>query len=298
MAVAVALTLTPGPATAPVVKPAGWNGTAYTIVAHRCNGSVYTEQTSVGCVKAAAKGATYLEGDIRFTSTGIPVMLHNPDMGVFGAPSVLIANITTTQAFQYVSPLNQNIMTLQQFKDLAVATDSDMVVEPKVRPTAAQWDAIDARLGGIKDRVLMNSFDRLTIADAAARGYTWLGMSTTNDPTFPLPVGLDVVFENAANIDAATVAAVKAAGAEVWCYVCDDPTSWAAMAALGVTGFSTDDHAGAQVWALANPTPPAASPTTRPPTTTTTTTTTPPTTDPPPPPPATITTTAPVFTGS
>ena len=252
-AVAVAAALIPQPAAAPVVQSAGWNGTRWSIMAHRCNGSVYTEQTSVGCTKAASKGATLLEGDVRFTSTGVPVMLHNADMGVFGAPTVLIGTISTTTAYGYVSSKGQNIMTLHQFRDLAVATDSDIAVEPKVRPTAAQWDSIDLHLAGIKDRVLLNSFDRLTIADAAARGYTWLGMSTTNDPTFPLPAGLDVLFQNAAYIDAATVAAVQAAGVEMWCYVCDTPASWDAMTAMGVTGFSTDNHAAAQTWALANP---------------------------------------------
>ncbi len=239
----------PRPATGPV--RAGWGGTPFTIIAHRCNGSVYTETTSVGCVKAAAKGATFLDGDIRFTSTDNPVMLHNEHLGIFGAPTVMIRNVSTTAASKYVSASNQNLMTLTQFRDTAVATDSDLSLEPKVRPTAAQWDKVDAILAPVKSRVFMNSFDPRVLADARARGYTWLGLSTADDPRLPLPAGVDVVVEQAAKVDAGTVRAVTATGVEVWCYACETPASWDAMAAAGVTGFATNQHDDAQAWARA-----------------------------------------------
>ena len=41
------------------------------------------------------------------------------------------------------------------------AAGTDLSIEPKVRPTAAQWAAIDTALGSLKSRTLVNSFDPL-----------------------------------------------------------------------------------------------------------------------------------------
>ena len=108
--------LAPAPAvTAP--KAAAWPSPAATIVAHRCNGSGYTEETVVACVRAAATGATTLDVDVRFASTGTPVALHDPDLGLFGAPTVLITSLGWTPAAQYVSPEGQNLATLRQIRE-------------------------------------------------------------------------------------------------------------------------------------------------------------------------------------
>lgn len=220
-----------------------------TVIAHRCNGSIYTEQTTLACVRAAATGAEILDGDVRFTSTGNPVMLHNADLGVFNCPTKLIAEVSTTTAGKCLSDSNQNIMTLYQLKDLVIATGTRVSIEPKVRPSAAQWDAIDSRLASIKGRVILNSFDPATLGDAAARGYTPLALNTANDlAPAQVPPGVSIVIENAANVDPASVAALTGAGIETWCYACNDPATWQAMVDAGVTGFATDDHDAAEEW--------------------------------------------------
>lgn len=253
-AVVVALAAALVPAVpAPSSAPATAAG--ITVIAHRCNGAtdIYTEQTQTACVKAVAAGATTIDGDLRWTSTNTPVMLHDPDLGVFGAPTVQINAVSYTAARQYVSAEGQVLSTLTQLRDLALATGVDLSIEPKTTMTTAQWDKTDTALAPVKDRVLLNSFTPATLTQAAARGYTRLALNANVDVApAAVPAGVGIVIQKASTIDAATVAALTAAGIQTWCFECDTPTSWTALTAMGVTGFATDDHDAAEVWLAAN----------------------------------------------
>jgi len=258
--VAVAATLAAG-ITASVAEPAPgeaptWPETGVTVVTHRCNtaGDIYTEQTQAACVKALASGATTIDVDLRWTSTNTPVALHDPTLALFGAPSVAIDTVSYTAARRYVSTQGQVLSTLTQLRDLAVATGADLSVEPKTTMTTGQWDKFDAILGSIRDRVLLNSFDPATIAEARFHGYTRLGMSASTPPA-TLPPDLDVVILEASAVTAPEVERLTGLGVAVWCYACDTPASWEQLTALGVTGFATDDHVGARAWLAAQATP-------------------------------------------
>lgn len=222
-----------------------------TIIAHRCNGSIYTEDTQMACVKAAATGATWLDADVRWTSTNLPILLHDPDLHLFGAPGLLVNSVSTTVARHHLSPapaINQPT-TLIQFRDTMLATHTNGSVEPKINPTETQWGQLDSAFAGIKDRVLLNSFDPAVLAEAIAHGYT-VALNTTDDPV-TVPAGVHLVIQSAATIDTDTVAALAEQGIATWCG-CNGPDVWAAMVAAGVTGFATDDHVGAQSWVAAN----------------------------------------------
>lgn len=239
--------LAPAPAvTAP--RAAAWPSPAATIVAHRCNGSGYTEETVVACVRAAATGATTLDVDVRFASTGTPVALHDPDLGLFGAPTVPITSLGWTPAAQYVSPEGQNLATLRQIRDVAVAADVDLSIEPKVRPTATQWAAIETALGPWKARTLVNTFDTATLADAHARGFERLSFNTYTLPV-TVPAGADIVTVKGSAMNAANVDVLLQSGVAVWCFQCEGgPAVWDPLLAIGVTGFSVDDHDTAETW--------------------------------------------------
>lgn len=227
---------------------ATWPSPAATVIAHRCNGAGYTEETVVACVRAAATGATTLDVDVRFASTGTPVALHDPDLGLFGAPSVLITSLGWTPAAQYVSPEGQNLATLRQIRDLAVAADVDLSIEPKVRPTATQWAAIDTALGSWKSRTLLNTFDPATFADARARGFERLSFNTYTLPV-TVPAGADIVTVKGSAMTAANVDVLLLTGVSVWCFQCEGgPAVWNPLLAIGVTGFSVDDHDTAETW--------------------------------------------------
>lgn len=249
VAVVLAPTSTARPAPPLEVTAGTWPPPTPTIVAHRCNGAGYTEETVVACVRAAATGATTLDVDVRFASTGTPVALHDPDLGLFGRPDVLVSSLGWTPAAQYVSPAGQNLATLRQIRDVATAAGTDLSIEPKVRPTAAQWAAIDTALGSLKSRTLVNSFDPLVVTDALARGFTRVSFNSYTAGATP-PAGTPVVTLKGSKITAAEVDRLLTSGVRaVWCFQCEGgPAVWDPLLSVDVTGFSVDDHDAAEVW--------------------------------------------------
>src|SRR4030095_5189321 len=221
---------------------------AVKVIAHRCNGGSYTEGTQMACVKAAATGAETLDVDLRWLQTGHPVILHDPHLGVFGAPTVLIKNVSVTQATQYLSPSRNNLTTLTQFRDTVLATGTDAVIEPKIVPTATQWTQITAAFDSIRPRVIVESFDPNVVAAASARGYQTMLLSADDITIGQVPEMTDLAAWPAAKVDAAHVAALNSHGVQVWCWAADDPTAWRACVDAGVTGIITDRHVAAQTW--------------------------------------------------
>jgi glycerophosphoryl diester phosphodiesterase len=220
-----------------------------TVISHRCTMPSKTETTLSACVAAAAHGAVILDADVRFTKTGAPVLLHDPHLGLFGHPEILISSVSLATASKYVSSTGQTLMPLNQLRDLGRATGLLVSIEPKIDPTEAQWSSIDATLAPIKGAVRTNSFTPTVLAEARAHGYSPLWLNS-NDDVSPaqVPAGVTVVIEYAPRIDAATVAALRAAGVETWCFACDNAATWQRMADLGVTGFATNAWEAARAW--------------------------------------------------
>jgi glycerophosphoryl diester phosphodiesterase len=216
------------------------------VIAHRCNGGPFTENTLDECVVALAAGATYLETDVRWTETGTLVLLHDPHLGLFGRSDIEISTVSFTAAAKYVSSSHNNLTLLTQFRDLVQFSGVRAIVEPKVVPSAEQWIALDSRLRVVKNRVVISSFDRSVVSEAIRRGYSG-ALNTYADVTSP-PAGTDMVVQRASDIDAATVATLRSKGIDVACFSCDTATSWADMKVKGVTFFITYDHVAAQQW--------------------------------------------------
>ena len=223
---------------------------AITVLAHRCHSSIYTESTSLAAIRAVVDGSRFLDSDIRFTKTDNPVLLHDADLGLFNAPDVLIAKVSTTAAGRHLSDSNQNIQTLAQFRDAILATGTPNVsLEPKVRPTSTQWNTVVSKLTPIFGRVLLSSFSFDTLADAHARGFARLAVNTGVDlAPSQVPSYVGIVIQKFSTLDATTAAKLIAAGKQVWCYECDNAAAWQAAKNLGVTGFATDNWIAAQLW--------------------------------------------------
>src|SRR4029453_4437339 len=215
---------------------------AVKVIAHRCNGGSYTEGTQMACVKAAATGAETLEVDIRWTKPGYPVILHDPHLGVFGAPTVLIKNVSVTQATQYLSPTRNNLTTLIQFRDTVLGTGTQAFFETKILAKTGQGDPITTAFDSIRSRVIVESFDPNVVAAASARGYQTMLLSSEDITIGQVPEMTDLAAWPAAKVDAAHVAALNSHGVQVWCWAADDPTAWRACVDAGVTGIITDRH--------------------------------------------------------
>lgn len=237
---------TPPPSTVRQVSAEPGTGPEIVVIAHRCNGGPYTENTIDQCVAAVADGATFIEGDIQVTSTGTLVSLHDDHLGVFGAPSVKINSLSFTAASEYVSDEHNNLTLITQNRDLVQAMGLRWLLEWKATPSSADWIALDSRLKPVKSQVIISSFDKAVVTQAIARGYT-AALNTYADVTSP-PAGTKYIAQRASDIDAATVSTLRGKNIDVYCFSCNDATSWASMKSKGVVGFITDDHFNAQHW--------------------------------------------------
>jgi glycerophosphoryl diester phosphodiesterase len=216
-----------------------WTPESVTVVAHRCNSGGYTENTQIGCVHAAASGADVLDVDVRWTRTGLPVLLHDPTMGIFGAPSVRIDTLSHPEAARYLSPKFNNITTLTQLRDTVIASDATVVLEPKVTLTAARWQQIDDRFRTIKHRTIINSYSATALQQPHADGYqTRLNVNADVDT---LPAGVDGVVIPAAVIRAPVPP-------NTWCDHAPEPTEWQKCLDAGTETIVTDNHVALREW--------------------------------------------------
>lgn len=126
------------------------------------------------------------ETDVRWTSTGYPVLLHDGDLRLFGCPTVKIKDVSVAKARQCKASNGQTISTLAQF---ASALPGRAWIELKVAPTKAQWVTLASRLDPIRDRVVIESFSLTTVAAATAHGYETALLTGTATKT--LPAGTD-----------------------------------------------------------------------------------------------------------
>src|SRR5690242_1936483 len=151
-----------------------------TLIAHR--GGDGGTQNTLSAFTSTTAGVW--ESDIRWTSTGWPVLLHDADLGVFGCPAVLIAKVSMPTA-RKCGPLT----SVAQLVSAARTRGVGLWLELKVAPTSAQWTELDAELAPVKDQVVIQSFYPGRLANADRRGYTtaWLSKTATTD----LPAGTD-----------------------------------------------------------------------------------------------------------
>ena len=216
------------------------------VVAHRCNTGGYTENTQIACVKAAASGADVLDVDVRWTRTGLPVLLHDPTMGIFGAPTVRIDSLSHPEAAKYLSPTFDNITTLTQLRDTAVATGATVVLEPKVTMTAGRWQQIFDRFDGIRERTIIDSYSPAVLQVAFANGYqTRLNVL---DSVTSVPAWVEGIVVPASKINAEHVAALLGQEVETWCDHAPDATAWQACLNAGAGTIVTDNHVALQQW--------------------------------------------------
>jgi len=153
-----------------------------TPIAHRGAGGTGIENT----VEAfSTTSATTWEADLRWSADGVPVLLHDVDLGVFGCPAVQIAAVSAVRAAQ-CGPLARlaNVVTLLQERP-----GTRLWLELKTPPTAVQWTVLEARLAPVKSRVVIEAFGPIRLEKASKRGFETAFLTRT--PATTLPAGTD-----------------------------------------------------------------------------------------------------------
>lgn len=253
---AVALLATAGP-----VGPARATSPAdVECIAHRGGNRwtpAHTEETADTYAAAIAAGVAEVEGDVHWSSTGYPYLLHDATMGLFAHPSVTLASISGTTATgpTYVSATGDQILSLYALRTMLVASPATRAqIELKTVLTDDQWTMLATRLDAIRGRVTITSFNRDTVQAAQVHGYRTGLLSGTPDVTTEAPTFV----QDFATLDADDVAAHALVGVATQVYTPDTIADWNAAAAAGVTAIITDDPIGCATWAT-GPTSPAPS---------------------------------------
>jgi glycerophosphoryl diester phosphodiesterase len=230
--------------------PAGADTPPIECVAHRGNPTTHTEETMPTYSAILATNPDAIDGDIRFSSTGYPYMIHDASMGQFNHPSVNIADISGTTAVSYRSDSGDHIASLYEVSQALVAQPGmRLEVELKIVPTSAEWTMLASRLDPIRNRTTVTSFDLDTVRSAQDEGYrtAWLTDAPTTSAAAP------TVDENYASITAGEVSGLNGVGVQVEGWAPDPATpdsasDWNALLAKGVRTLNTDDEVGCMSW--------------------------------------------------
>jgi glycerophosphoryl diester phosphodiesterase len=272
-----------------LVRPAGAEGgeaavpgqerrcDAPMLIAHRGetgDGANLPENTWQSELAAATEGATYLNMDVRWTSDGVPVALHDATVNRTTSEQQADMPITELTARQYTALDARYYVsdTSRGLIDPAVHPDTLAEVLAKIAPTGKpivlqmeadpyQPDQAGAsphqdfeslatviEQSGYADRVIVAGW---TLADlrafhAVAPGvplaYLFESIGMNNYPTGAELLAADthILYMDYRGITAAETSAWHAQGLQVWAWTPADRTQWERLRADGVTAIATN----------------------------------------------------------
>jgi glycerophosphoryl diester phosphodiesterase len=168
---AVAITLCPGPV------PAGAADADAALcvappVAHRGASTAAPENTIPAFRAALRAGVTQLDLDVRFTASGVPVLMHDKRVnrttdGTGRLSAMSLEQVRALDAGSWFSSefVGTRVPTLHQALKFTGTRGARLQVELKVRPTDQQADDVLNRIRwlGMLKRVRVISFDEATI---------------------------------------------------------------------------------------------------------------------------------------
>jgi glycerophosphoryl diester phosphodiesterase len=138
-------------------------------IAHRGGSEVHAENTLRAFHHARGLGVTTWETDVRFTSDGERVLMHDPTLDATTNGTGEVAAITAATLRANVRTGDgQVVPTLRELMVLAYASQARVLVELKTDPTPAQWAAVAADLDayGMRGNVTLMSFDAAVALEA------------------------------------------------------------------------------------------------------------------------------------
>lgn len=216
-----------------------------TCVAHRGAATTHTEETLPTYSAALAGGAIHLDGDVRWTSTGYPYLIHNADMGLFGHPDKDIADITGTVAVSYLSASGDHIASLWDIRQLLISNPSATIeIELKTVLSQAQWDMLGTRIDEIRSRVMVVSVNLDTVRTAQDRGYRTARHASSITRATSSPI----VDQDYTTITAQSVADLADVGVVTEAWTPNSESDWTTLANKGVTIINTDDVFACLAW--------------------------------------------------
>lgn len=231
------------------------------VIAHRGGGILAPENTLAGMRLAAQRGFRGVEFDVMLARDGVPVLMHDPQLGrtVAGRGPVAAHTAAELQAMDAGSWLDtahagEPVPSLAAVTAFCRSNGLWMNVEIKPGPgTEAQTGKAVARLlqGSFAAEVgsaaapLLSSFSQAALqaarAAAPALPRAWLVDQVPADwQATCKSLGVVSLHVNHRHLDHGTARAVKQAGLGLFCYTINDPARAAVLLEWGVDAFCTD----------------------------------------------------------
>lgn len=256
--VALTPTLAVGPAsaaTADCVAPP---------VAHRGASAAAPENTIPAYRAALRAGITRLDLDVRFTRTGIPVVMHDSTVdrttdGTGRVSRMTLSELRSLDAGSWFSPefAGVKVPTLRQALDFGRTRGATFQLELKGRPTAQQLDDFLNRIRwlGMLSRVRVIGFDEETVGQVRAKepGVATGIIDFSGEPRpaeAVLPYGSTYVI-GVGSVTRARAARWRAAGLEVRPWTVNTVKGWSRMAYDDAGPVITDRPVRYLSWARA-----------------------------------------------
>ncbi|WP_075795118.1 glycerophosphodiester phosphodiesterase [Massilia putida] len=234
------------------------------IVAHRGGGTLAPENTLAGLRRGMAAGFRAIEFDVMLARDGVPVVLHDPELGrtVAGAGSVAdidASDLAARDAGSWFGPdyAGEPVPLFVEFAQYCKAHGVWMNIEIKPVPGHdAQTGTVVARLaaamfadelaaGRLERAPLLSSFSEAALQaarDAApALPRAWLTSSLPADwKARARALDAVAIHTNHMRLTRGQAAAVKAAGFGLFCYTVNAPARARELFGWGVDGLCTD----------------------------------------------------------
>ena len=227
------------------------------VVAHRGNSWVAPQNTLAAFEAAARAGADSIELDVQLTADGHVVVIHDDTLDATTSGTGPVAGATLAQlreldAGSWFAPAyaGQRVPVLAEVVDLLARHPSvGLLCELKGGWTEEQAALVTGPLrdAGLADRVVVQSFDRGTVAALRAadpglrRG---LLLAEVTEDVLDVCASLGAHMANPHGLLLAQhpdlVDRLHAAGLEVAVWTLDEPAQWAAAVAGGVDEIITD----------------------------------------------------------
>ncbi len=238
-----------------VVYTSGMSSKPVFAVGHR-GASAYAPENTVAAFEEALRlGAKAVEFDLRLTSDGVPVVLHDETVDRTTSGKGPVAKLSRFEllrldagSWMHARFAGTRIPTLDEAL-LAIGPRARPVIELKVDVPAPVLLAA-LRKFDLEEEVLVISFEERWLQGLRRASATLpLGLLAEKwSADMPLrarrlaPGGEaeGVLVLNVDFLGTTQIAACEAQGLEVWCYTANDVGMAAACAAMGVTGIITD----------------------------------------------------------
>ena len=234
------------------------------IAGHRGEKVSAPENTLPAFQLAIDSAADFVETDVQLTADGVPIIMHDwtLDRTTNGSGPVwehTAEQIAALDAGSWFSPdfAGTRVPTLEQFLELVWDSSKRAILELKGSWNAEQASLIaeQVRSAGMEDRVLLASFDLVTLqalqSVAPQLPRVIISRQVTGDPAeLASRCGAVAIVTSRDFIerDPGVVEAIHQAGLGVLVYTLNDEKTWSNAISLGVDGIITDSPTELERW--------------------------------------------------